>query len=463
MLLFIAMHAPLAVVAARVPLIANLYGFIGIAVILLIALRSREPFTLVCAVTYLASAELLWRMTGFQGFWETGKYLTALTLGYGILKMGNRTGSRPILPMAYMALLLCSVPLVFSKLPFDEFRNALSFNLSGPLALAVAAIFFSSKTTITREQLVKLWGAFIGPVIGISTIVLLTLHKYHSEAYADYDESSHMAAGGYGPNQVSALFGYAALLGLLVTLVAYKYKGDGKRRWLPALVGLFLACQSALTMSRGGLYAAGLALLVATVFLVQDRQTRFLLLAGAGLVYLAAVFVAIPWMDRYSGGHLSRRFSGTNPSGRDAIVQSEMEMWRENFVLGVGPGGGKYFREERYGISVASHTEYSRLLGEHGLLGLTAFALLMIMGLRGLFRTANPAERGVKIAFLVWTVAFMMGSAMRLVLPSFVFGLAMAGYDFSRTNAPVPPPRRAPPPPARGAPVAGIYRTSDER
>ena len=58
------------------------------------------------------------------------------------------------------------------------------------------------------------------------------------------------------------------------------------------------------------------------------------------------------------------------------------------------------------------------------MLGLVAFVLLVWMSFRFLARQKTTLGKAVVTAFVIWSVMTMMHSAMRLVAPSLVFGLA---------------------------------------
>jgi O-antigen ligase len=184
---------------------------------------------------------------------------------------------------------------------------------------------------------------------------------------------------------------------------------------------IFLAVQSAMTFSRGGLYNAVTGAVLAFLFLIRDiRRQAQLVLVGA-LLYIVADYILLPRLDAFTQGALSARFQDVNPSGRDSIVQSDLQIWEENPILGVGPGQAKSYRELQ---GVAAHTEFTRVLAEHGVLGLVALLLLLIAGVQNLRRAHSPRDKALAASMMGWSLFFMLNSAMRLVAPAFTFGLA---------------------------------------
>ena len=65
-------------------------------------------------------------------------------------------------------------------------------------------------------------------------------------------------------------------------------------------------------------------------------------------------------------------------TGRMDIYRIDFEIFKDNFFTGIGPGQGNEAREQYgYGKTVAAHVEYSRMLAEHGILGLISLILLI--------------------------------------------------------------------------------------
>ena len=159
----------------------------------------------VCA--YITGCEVLWRMTKADIFWESGKYAVMFLMASKFLITGVK---KPLLPLLYCLLL---IPSTFTaSITFDttqELRKQLSFNLSGPYALAMSVLFFQ-KIYITKEQLYKLFLMMMAPIAGIASLAIFS--TYTTAHIGFRTGSNFVTSGGYGPNQVSAMLGLAALL-----------------------------------------------------------------------------------------------------------------------------------------------------------------------------------------------------------------------------------------------------------
>jgi O-antigen ligase len=117
---------------------------------------------------------------------------------------------------------------------------------------------------------------------------------------------------------------------------------------------------------------------------------------------------------------------------------ADIEIWRDNPLFGVGPGMAKGMRGLYYSRAGtnSAHTEFTRLLSEHGLLGVSALLLLLWMGARNLLRARTTKGKALVGSMMAWSCLYMLNAAMRLVAPAFTFGLMFATFseDFDPVN-----------------------------
>jgi O-antigen ligase len=416
-ILFMAAHFPLALAIDRYHDIATIHAYATLVIGILIAISGR-PFTQVAfAGAYITGAEVLWRMSKANIFWEYGKYATVLIFVIAMLRQGKlRIFS---LPFLYFVLLLPSSSLSSEHQSWRIFSQSLSFNLSGPLALTVSALFFS-QFEFSFEKLGKLYVVLTAPIIGILAIALT--RTVGAEEIRFNSASNYITSGGFGPNQVSAILGLGALVSFLQILNS-NLKGSYRILFFGLM--MLLAVQSALTFSRGGLYMAVSAAIVAAVLSVKDSRSRIRFLLIAGVTLLIWIFVLSPRLNSFTGGALASRFENTSLTGRDKIMQADLEIWKENPLFGVGPGRAIVFREIYYNNKdAAAHTEYTRLLAEHGLFGFGSLLLLFIMSIQNVRKPQEPQSRAVKCVMISWSLLFLFVNGMRLAAPSFLFGFS---------------------------------------
>jgi O-antigen ligase len=138
-----------------------------------------------------------------------------------------------------------------------------------------------------------------------------------------------------------------------------------------------------------------------------------------------------------TGGMLTNRYQNKNAAGiekddistgRVDLFESELEAFFEHPFFGIGVGGSKYKRMEESDIVAASHNEVSRLLGEHGMIGLFILILLVSIPMRTILQQPMLA-RAFLSAFLIFWFLTINHSAMRIAFPAFIYGLSVMIID----------------------------------
>ena len=99
----------------------------------------------------------------------------------------------------------------------------------------------------------------------------------------------------------------------------------------------------------------------------------------------------------------------------------------ENPLFGIGPGQAKSFRFERTGIEAASHNEITRLLAEHGILGVFAIFILILVPIS--VRMNNRRNIYFYSFFLIWFLT-INHSATRIAAPSFLYALCLLDIQY---------------------------------
>jgi O-antigen ligase len=250
-------------------------------------------------------------------------------------------------------------------------------------------------------------------------------------------ESNFATSGDFGPNQVSAVLGCGALLCLLLALQrqAWRYVT------VSLLVGLWLIGQAFLTLSRGGVYAAVIGAAGIAIAAVLTRGTRSKALT-AGVVIVLGVVIIFSWLNGFSSGALENRYNDTGDTGRSDIASADVQLFASNPLFGVGVGQSKDSRATtdvgltQADADAAAHTEYSRLLAEHGALGVFALALLVAMAVTAVRRALSPWNRFVAVSLSLWTFAQFAHGATRVSIAAFTFGVAALRVE--RAGAPRP-------------------------
>lgn len=435
-LAFLAAHAPLALAIPKRSGLGTAHALLVFGIGLIAAVRPRRPQLVAYTVAYITGAAVLWRMKHAGVPWEYGKYATVAILV--VVLVFSRRVRRPLLPISYFLLLLPSALLTVTSTSWLVARDMLSFNLSGPLTLAVSVIYFSS-LRLTPAQMRWLTVCLLAPIVSIATFAAYNLQAIlRSFADIEFGGSSNAAAsGGFGPNQVAAILG----LGIVATAV-YLMLGKTNLIMTGAMLALmlFLVRQCAVTFSRAGIYMAVGGLAAASFYLLRERRSRWRLIAAGAVVVTLLIVVVVPRLEAISGGTFTGRFKNTSTTGRSLLIAADFESFSESPFFGVGPGLGGRNRLKYFYVPTA-HTEYSRMLAEHGLLGLIALAVLGVLAARTL-RKRTLREKAVAAAFMTYSLLFMAVDATRLSAPGFAFGVSFVGMTLLRRKAvPEPAPR----------------------
>lgn len=417
-LAFLAAHVPLAVLLMVVPGLSLLHSLAAVAVGLWWASAPATRHRTLLAAAYVAGGDVLWRMTGGAVFYEFGKYAVIVLLLAHLVSARLRPTPLGRVAVVSFLLLIPSIALTVAEVGAVAARGEVSFNLSGPLALAVAALALSA-TDPARVPLRRLLVYLLAPVVGIGAIAgratLAADEIYFTE------ESNFVTSGGFGPNQVSALLGLGAVLAVLLAL----HTTTRVWRWCFLGLAMVLLTQAVLTFSRGGVLNALICLAILGLHTLPNRRLRIGFALGALATLAVASELVLPALDRFTGGALEARYSDVDPGLRQRLAEKELEIWRENPILGVGPGMAKYRRELAFGKRIAAHTEYTRLLSEHGILGAGALVILLALAVTAYLRAPTALARGWVAVFAGWPLLEMSHAAMRVSVISFAFGLAL--------------------------------------
>ncbi|MBZ9652086.1 O-antigen ligase family protein [Psychroflexus montanilacus] len=428
----LAFHVGVGVVVSQIRAFAQLY-LLGIVVYFIyqIVTKKEKTYYALGAAAYIAAAEIFLRMTKAMPFWELGKYLVIFFMLLGMLYEGFKLKAWPVL--VFLLLLLPGV--IVSYLNFDyfdqSFRKTILFNLSGPLSLFATALFCYQKQ-IKFGVLLKIIDLMILPILGM--VVYIILYAPPMEQIVFTTESNAATSGGYSGNQVATILGLGMFFTYIRFLIPYK-------NLLLNLINIgflgLLTYRCLLTFSRGGLITAILMMLIFTLLFInwaslirKAKATVKLISLGIGGFLLWGIAMTV------TKGLILNRYTGKNAlgeeqditSGRGDILSQELEAFLEDPFLGVGVGMGKFFRIEEEGSNLASHNEVTRMLAEHGILGIVALLVLLLIPL-AFFLSKN--RNLLMLPFVAFWFLTINHSAMRVALPGFIYGFALLTITYA--------------------------------
>lgn len=380
-----------------VGIVAKVYSILIVAFGILFIIKTKnEHNEAILWSAYLVGAEVLFRMSGGLFFYELSKYGVLLFLLIG-LYIERKKHHISVTYLVYILLLL--IGIAFVNIPFTEsIRKAITFNLSGPILLGVSAIYFY-KRKITLQKLMAMLFYMGLPVISMLSYLFFETPDIKDIRFGG--EANFATSGGFGPNQVATILG----VGIFIIIIHLFLK---KRIFSFLLADSFLLIylifRGLLTFSRGGIVTAFLAIGFFTFFYIQSTKDK---LKNTFKFITLFVFLGISlllYTSNLTGGMLMNRYTNKNAAGiekkdittgRATIFETDIEGFLAHPFFGLGVGGSKFYRLDKLDSYAASHNEISRLLSEHGMIGLVILFLLIIVPIKNICGQSNLA-----IAFL---------------------------------------------------------------
>lgn len=373
---------------------------------------------------YIVGLEVLLRMTGGFLVYEAGKYSIVFLLSLGLL-VERIPRAQPLPVFVYGLLLLPSFAVVDFP-DFLHFRRDVSFNLSGPLSLIISTFYFYKRVQ-NFETIVSVLRLIVIPLISVVVYLMLVTPELSEIEYGT--QSNFQASAGFGPNQISIVMGLGIfIIGLTI------YFGNTVTGYLATDLVLMvsLLVRGLATFSRGGMIGgvAALLLLILLSFIFSNRVVYWPKALAYSLGGFLVILLSWNYVNEVSEKKLEYRYQGINyrtgqtkeiTSGRLLILEHELNLFRENLVLGVGPGMVREIAI-RANYIANTHSEYSRTLAEHGLFGVCALLILIFFPIN--FALKQPQYiYPISFALLFLVYFTMFHSAMRLAMPGFLYGL----------------------------------------
>ncbi|WP_412984483.1 O-antigen ligase family protein [Pontimicrobium sp. IMCC45349] len=394
----------------------------------------QKTYNILLACAYIVGSEVLFRMTGGGIFYESSKYFVIFFALFGMFYRGISGKGYPY--FIYLILLVPAVVVASTNLGYDlNFRKSVAFVLSGPVCLGVAALFFYDKK-IHIEKMLNVLVYLSLPVVSMTTYLFLYTPSLKSVLTGT--GSNFAASGGFGPNQVSTMLG----IGMFAFTVRFFMKSPTLflKVFNAAVLGA-IAFRAIVTFSRGGVLAA-IIMIGAFLWLLYAkssyRQKQNIL-----LTFVLFCFVGIAtWItsSNQTEGLIDKRYSNQDAkgevkedisTGRVDLFVGELEGFFQHPFVGVGASGMKQFRLELEGGIVASHNEISRLLSEHGLMGVLILLILIFKPLD--YRTQHKGNLFF-YAFLCFWFATINHSAMRIAAPAFIYSLSLLNIRYDKPS-----------------------------
>jgi hypothetical protein len=232
------------------------------------------------------------------------------------------------------------------------------------------------------------------------------------------------ASGGFGSNQVSTAFGLGLFLVFYFWLKGIRFTGGNN--FFDFGIAMFFLFQGLLTFSRGGIIGGvlGILLLVYNQWFLKNNKNVLSRISKLFLLGIPLIIFTFLITNDITQGKLLQRYQGETAgtlagvkektlnnvtTGRSDIFLGDVAIFLNHPIFGVGVNESRYYRN--YAEGVVAHVELSRLLSEHGILGLiiflylifilaikmkylrTKYSILVILFILGLYTTFHAATR----------------------------------------------------------------------
>lgn len=429
-LLFIAIHVVIGFLVTILPF-AKIYPLfiLIIGIYIIYSSRNKNEEALYLA-SYLVGAEVFIRMSDGFLLYETGKYGIILFSLLGII-WGPVKQKTSISFLLYVLFLV--IGIVFTQVPLGEsLRKSIAFNLSGPISLGFFALY-CYKRTITIIQLKELLFVCLLPVFSIISFVYFRTPDLEELVFQV--SSNFKTSGGFGPNQVATIIGFGVFI---LSVFIFTRVQLSLSIFLDIIFLLYFTYRGLLTFSRGGMITAIFAFFIFVLFMLLYQKNTFIKVFKFLFITLILFLGIWLYTSDITGGMIDNRYANKNAAGiekkdvsagRFQLFSAQLENFYESPILGIGVGNGKYKRiESGKRITAASHNEMTRLIEEHGLLGILALLILLVKPLQNIYFSTNY-QRAFLMSFYVFWFLTINHSAMRIAFPAFVYGLSLIKID----------------------------------
>jgi hypothetical protein len=377
------------------------------------------------ATAYMVGSEIILRMTDGNPVYEFSKFGVMIFILIGIYYQG--ISKNAVAYWLFLILLVPGVLIATTELNYTiSLRKEISFNISGPVCLGICALYtYSRKVTIEEVNNILLC---VGLPI-ISCLIYLTIYTPNIRDVITGTESNGLTSGGFGPNQVSTILGIGMFIftSRLILLSQSVFQLT-----LNLILTLYLTYRGFVTFSRGGMITGFVMIFILIVisyfFINKKKKLRMLtMISFAALAFSAAWFYSTEQTNgmivkRYANQDASGRAKEDLSTGRGDLAIEEFETFLKYPVFGIGVGRNMEKRYEQTGEVVVSHSEITRMIAEHGSLGVLG---LMILFMTPLILYFDNKYNIYIICFLAFWLLTINHAAMRLAAPAFIYSLSL--------------------------------------
>lgn len=423
----IVVHIAIALAVFALPFLSKIYALvIPVFGFFIVNQTKNKNNEVLIVAAYIVGVEVFLRMTGGNFNNEYVKFNVVFFMLLGMVYSNFSTNA--FIYWFFLILLIPGILITATQTDFNaDIKKVLVFNLSGPVCLAICAIYMF-KRKILFSSLQNIVVAMGLPII--STTIYLFLFNPSVKEVVTGTQSNFVTSGGFGPNQVSTILGLGIFVFFTQLILFSKSKIE---MFINSGLLLLVSYRAIVTFSRGGVITAIVMVvcLLCILYYFSNAQGRikfswvFILtgLMAVGIWTYSSLQTSGLINKRYANQDAIGRIKKDRLGGREEIMDAEIKLFMDEPILGVGAGMSKYKRTELLkGEEVASHNEITRMLSEHGLFGIFGFLILFITPF-ALY--INNKQHLYFLSFYVFWLLTINHAAMRIAAPAFVYALTL--------------------------------------
>jgi len=425
-ILLVLLHIALGIVVFIVPFLSKIYCLLIIIGGFFYVIKNKNKNNEVLIVSaYIVGIEVFLRMTGGNILYEFSKYGVIFFLIVGMYYSGFSKYAVPY--WIFLLLLIPGIIVATETLNLGtDIRKPIAFNISGPVCLGIASLYTYNRK-ILFSSLNSILLSLSLPVITIT--VYLILYTPSIKDVVTGTGSNYESSGGFGPNQVSTILG----IGMFVFFSRFLLESRSKLLFIVNLIIVFnISYRGLTTFSRGGMIT-GLVMIIVLIFFLNRRIKYHGKVKLNFLILLMSILLIFVWIysSNQTGGLIEKRYANQDAmgrvkesrfTGREEIVENEFQDFLESPIFGIGVAKGIELRYEQTGVITASHNEISRMMSEHGTIGIIA---LLIIFITPIILYIDNAQNIYMFCFLIFWLLTINHAAMRIAAPAFVYSLTL--------------------------------------
>ncbi|TDD98419.1 O-antigen ligase family protein [Flavobacterium cellulosilyticum] len=432
-LYLILFHAGIGFLVYLFPFMSKIYGYaILIFGIYYVVKKQNKNNEALIVAAYVVGSEVFLRMTNGNPLYEISKYGVIIFVFLGMYFSGFSKGATPY--WIFLLLLVPSVVLSTFVLNFDtNIRNSIAFNISGPVCLGIASLY-TFRRKIPLDQMNSILLSIGLPIV--TCMVYLIFYTPNIRDVITSTQSTGTTSGGFGPNQVSTFLGLGMFIFFSRAIL------ESRTKFMLAinfLIAINMSYRGLVTFSRGGMITGFLMIILLMFFLYyKSNYTGRVKLNYVIVLIATALMLTWTYISFQTGGLIDKRYANQDAkgrtkeskfTGREEVALNEIDSFLNNPIFGVGVGKAVEIRLADTGNGTLSHDEITRMLAEHGTLGIFG---LLILFFTPLFLYLDNKFNMFLLCFVAFWFFTINHAAMRTAAPAFVYSLSLLNVYFEK-------------------------------